>query len=436
MPITQIACLGLSHHTTPVALRERISCLLSEEAHRSFAIAAESVEGISELSLLTTCNRIELYARVEADATTARDILRHYLEANHSVDLGPLRDHLYFYTGRAAVEHLARVAAGLDSLVLGEPQILGQVTDAYVQGVESGAIGDVLSVLFRCAIRTGKRARTETAISSNPASISSVSITLAEQIVGNLQEHDVLVIGLGQMGQLALSALRKRKVSQIAVANRTPQRAERLNGDGQTKVYTLEQLPQALVSADVVISATAAPHILIDRQLAEKVAQERQTRPLVIIDIAVPRDVEPEVRHVDGIHLFNMDDLQDTLDRSLAARKKEIPKVEAIIEEELESLDREYREFTIKPVISTLRQKAEVIRQRELQRTMRYLGEDIDPETLKHVQHLSRSLVNKLLHEPTSRLRERATADDAEEYASTVRDLFNLNDSAQDEHDA
>lgn len=435
MPITQIACLGLSHHTAPVALRERLSCLLSEEAHHSFATAGESATGISELSLLTTCNRIELYARVEADATVAREVLLHYLTANHSVPLDSLRDHLYFYSGRAAVEHLAHVAAGLDSLVLGEPQILGQVTDAYVNGVESGAIGDVLSVLFRCAIRAGKRARTETAISSNPASISSVSITLAEQVVGNLQERYVLIIGLGQMGQLALSALRKRNVSRVALANRTPHRAERLNGSGDATIYNLEELPQALAEADVVISATAAPHTVIDRELVERVAPERQERPLVIIDIAVPRDVEPSVRHVDGVRLFSMDDLQDTLDRSLHARKQEVPKVEAIIEEELEALDREYREFTIKPVISTLRQKAEAIRQRELQRTLRYLGEDVDPETLKHVQHLSRSLVNKLLHEPTLRLREKATASDAEEYASAIRDLFNLKTNVKDGDD-
>lgn len=433
MLLTKIVCLGLSHHTAPLALRERISCALPEEHGLLDLVNASSgrFDAVVEIALLSTCNRIELYAVVDAPVAGARQTLVDYLASIHPVDPASFADHLYFYRGQKAIEHLAQVAAGLDSLVLGEPQILGQVNDAYMKSVEAQTVGPVLNALFRGAIRTGKRARTETAISSNPASVSSVAITLAEHFAGNLDRQQLLIVGLGEMGQLALSALRKRKIDNIALANRSRERAERLATRWNGRTYTLEQLPQALAAADSVICATAASHTVIDAATVRQAMAQRQRRPLVIIDIAVPRDVEPDVAAVPGVHLFDIDDLQENLDEALAARQQEIPKVEAIIAEEVAQLQAEVRALTIKPVIVDLRQKAEAIRQRELERTLRFLGDDVDAETLKHVQHLSRSLVNKLLHEPTTRLRERATDGHATEYEATVRDLFDLNPPAR-----
>jgi len=428
MLLTKIVCLGISHHTAPVALRERISCALPEEHGLLDLVQDDSdrFDALAEIALLSTCNRIELYAVVDAPAAGARQLLVDYLTSVHATDAASFDDYLYFYRGRKAIEHLAQVASGLDSLVLGEPQILGQVNDAYIKGVEANTVGPVLSALFRGAIRIGKRARTETAISSNPASVSSVAITLAQQLAGDLDRQQVLIVGLGEMGQLALNALRKRKIGNIALANRSHERAEKLANRWNGRTYELEQLPQALAAADSVICATAASHTVIDASIVQAVMEQRRERPLVIIDIAVPRDVEPDVGNVPGVHLFDIDDLQENLDEALAARQQEIPRVEAIIAEELECLQAEIRALTIQPVIVDLRQKAEAIRRRELERTLRFLGDDVDAETLKHVQHLSRSLVNKLLHEPTTRLREKATNGQATEYETAVRDLFDL----------
>lgn len=434
MPQTEIACLGLSHHAAPVALRERLTCALPDEQHalsscKIGARASDRFEAVTELIVLSTCNRIELYAAVDSEQADPYQLLLDYLIHQHPVGIAPFRDYLYFYTGREAVEHLARVVTGLDSLILGEPQILGQVTDAYMKAVKAHTVGPALNVLFQTMIRTGKRARSQTDISSNPASVGSVAIALAQEIVGDLNRQQVLVTGLGEMGQLALNALRKRGVRRIALANRSRERAEAIAAKWDGQVYGLEELPQALAEADVVISATGAPHAIIDSAMVQEAMARRDSRTLVLIDIAVPRDVDPGVGRVSNVHLFNMDDLQDSLDEALAARQREVPLVEAIIAEEVATLEAEFRKLAIRPLISDLRQRAEAIRQRELERTLRYLGNDVDAETLKHVQHLSRSLVNKLLHEPTLRLRERATNGQATQYAATVRDLFDLNDS-------
>lgn len=429
MLLSKILCLGLSHHTAPLALRERISCALPQEGGLRAAVedGAGRFSALAEIALLSTCNRVELYAVVDGPAGEARQLLTDYLASVHPVDAASFDDYLYFHRGKAAIEHLARVAAGLDSMVLGEPQILGQVNETYMTAVEANTAGPVLTALFRGAIRTGKRARTETAISSNPASVSSVAITLAQQFAGELEQQEVLVVGLGEMGQLALNALRKRKIANIALANRSRERAERLAAGWDGRTYGLEELSHALATADTVICATAAPHTVVDAGMVRAAMAQRERRPLVIIDIAVPRDVEPDAANVPGVHLFDIDDLQETLDEALAARQQEIPRVEAIIAEEIEALEAEIRALTIQPVIVDLRQKAEAIRQRELERTLRFLGEDVDEETLKHVQHLSRSLVNKLLHEPTTRLRKKATNGVAGEYEAAVRDLFDLN---------
>ena len=442
MPQTEIACLGLSHHTAPVALRERLTCALPDEQHPLASCqvvepggeqvkASREFEDLAELVVLSTCNRIELYAVVDSTEVDAHQLLLDYLARQHTVDTATFRDYLYFYSGQEAVTHLARVATGLDSLVLGEPQILGQVTDSYMKAVKAHTVGPVLNALFQAIIRTGKRARAKTKISSNPASVSSVAIALAQDVVGDLNRQNILITGLGEMGQLALNALRKRGITRIALANRSRERAETVATEWGGRVYGLEELPQALSEADVVISATGAPHPVIDPATVRQAMTARENRTLVLIDIAVPRDVDPAVDQVDNVHLFNMDDLQDTLDEALAARQREVPRVETIIEEELAALEIEFRKLAVRPLITDLRLRAEEIRQQELERTMRYLGNDLDPETLKHVQHLSRSLVNKLLHEPTLRLREKATNGQATQYADTVRDLFALNNSLE-----
>ena len=424
MPAAQITCLGLSHHTAGVDLRERISCALPVLPQPAAGAATDGKPAaLEELVLLSTCNRVELYAAVN-EGENAEALLLAHVDGQHTGSTAHFREHLYLYEGEAAIRHLAEVATGLDSLVLGEPQILGQVTQAYQDAVAARTAGPVLGALFRAAIRTGKRARTETAISSNPASIGSVAITLAQSVVGNLAQKRVLVVGVGVMGELVVSALRKRGVYQLALANRSRERAEELAAGWGSAVYGLDELPRALAWADVVVAATASNRPLITTPMVA--GAQDDGREMVLIDIAVPRNIAAGAGQLAGVHLFNVDDLQQGLDMALEARQREVPQVEAIIAEELALLDRELQALAVRPLIVDWRQQAETIRQRELERTLRFLGDDLDPETARHLHHLSRSLVNKLLHEPTLRLRDKASGGQADVYEAAIRDLFNL----------
>lgn len=430
-----VVCLGLSHHTAPVELRERLS--FNRDALRAalsrFGCGSDArPQLISELIILSTCNRLELYAHSQRMASpgahNAIEIfgaLLDFLVETRGVSADEFERHLYRYVDADAVRHICRVAAGLDSMILGEPQILGQVTEAYEFALSQRATGPILSALFRTAIHTGKRGRTETGISRNPASVSSVAVRLAEQVVGDLQPRRVLVIGAGEMSELAVEALRVRGVRQVTVVNRTRQRAARLAERWGGQAFGFEQLAEVMQPADIVIASTGAPHTLIDPPLVQAVMSSRPAQPMVIIDIAVPRDVNPAVKGTPGVHVFDMDDLQSHLEGSIADRQHEIPHVEAIVDQEVAAFEAWLRGVEVMPVIADLRQKAEEIRQRELERALRHLP-DLDPQAREHIQHLSRALVNKLLHEPTLRLRAEANNGHAAEYAATVRDLFGL----------
>ncbi len=415
---TTILCLGLSHHTASVELRERLSCSLADVWP-----AALNNTAVQEMVVLSTCNRFELYVTATPELNCPRTELIELLAAAHNLQPEDISEHVYTFADADAIHHLLRVASGLDSLILGEPQILGQVTDAYMTAVAANSTNTVLDALFKAAIRTGKRVRTETAISSNPASVSSVSLNLAKQILGDLQQCHTLVLGLGQMGRLALKALSSRHLDNVSIANRTKAKAETAVAPFNGRAYGLDELPQAIEAADVVIAAARASTPLIDIN-----SLKARTRPLVIIDIAVPRNVDTAVAALPYVYLFDVDDCQATLDESLAARQAEIPQVEAIIFEEIGILNAHLRELAIKPLIVDMRRKADQIREAELERTLRFLG-DVDPQTLAHIQHFSRSLVNKLLHEPTLRLKEKANDEQADDYAATVRELFGLLDN-------
>jgi glutamyl-tRNA reductase len=425
----KILCLGLSHRTTPVELRERLS--FSDATLRAVLARFGCGQGarpdhLSELVVLSTCNRLELYACAShSPADDPVHALLDFLAEVHGVRLAEFEHHLYRYIGVEAARHLCRVAAGLDSMILGEPQVLGQVTEAYERALGQHTVGRVLSALFRTAIRAGKRARTETAISRNPASASSVAIRLAEQVVGKLVDRQALVIGAGEMGELVLEALRVRGVRHIAIVNRTQQRATELANRWGGQAYGFEQMADSLVQADIVITSTGAPHTIIGPALLRDVMAQRPQRPLVFMDIAVPRDVDPAVKEIPGVHVFDIDDLHSRLDGSIAERQSEIPLVEAIVEQEVANFEAWLRGVEVMPVIADLRQKAEAIRQSEIERTLRHLP-DLDPQIREHIQHLSRSLVNKLLHEPTVHLRAEAGNGHAAEYAETVRQLFGL----------
>lgn len=432
MPLSRrLVCVGLSYRTAPVALRESVRCTLPQ------LIAARQSNDrysmIREIALLSTCNRLELYAVVD-DCTADGPVEPHaqaelplslWCEAC-GVDTPLLANHHYVLHGWETHSHLSRVAAGLDSLVLGEPQILGQVTDSFVEGVDTGAIGPLLTALFRSAMRVGKRTHGETAISCRPVSISSVAIATAEAKLGSLRRRKAVVIGVGEMGVQALKALQARGVADVVVVNRTLSKAETVAHRFGYNAASMDELPALLVDADLVLSATGAPQQILSREIIEAAQTGREDHPLLVVDVALPRDVDPEVRHLSGVHLLDIDELNTTVDEALAMRRNEIPKVDAILEEETAAFHTALSELLVEPVIADLRKRAEQIRQAELARTLRFIGDDVDPATLKHIQHLSQALVNKLLHEPTVALKKQATNGQASEYATTVQHLFGL----------
>lgn len=414
--VDRLVCLGLSHRTAPVELRERIGAL---------GPGAERCPAVVEHAALTTCYRVELYASLQEGVDDARDELIDELANVHGVARTLLVDHLYVHAGEDVARHLCRVAAGLDSLVLGEAEILGQVGASYAAARGSGGAGPVLSLLFRTAIAAGRRARAETAIGANPATASSMALALAEGTLGDLRHCKTLVVGAGAIGRLTLKAASSRGVTQLAVANRTRERTLDVAGETGAVAYGLDELEDALAWANVAITATAAETPVVGVETVRAAMSRRQDEPLVLVDLAVPGDVERDTADVPGVRLFDVDDLRAGLDDTAAARLAEVPRVEALIEEEVGAFGRRYRELDVEPLVAEIRRHAEEIREEELRRTMRHLG-DVDPEIAAHVTKLSYTLVNKLLHEPTAQLREKADQGDADELAAAVRDLFGL----------
>ena len=326
-----ILCLGLNHQTASVTLREQLAFTptrLEISLARLGCGTGESYHQIREMVILSTCNRVELYALTTGPSF---DPLEAFLSETQNIPILDFSSHVYRLSDDVAVKHLLDVSAGLDSVVIGEPQILGQVTDAYSAARRHGTAGKILSRLFQTAIHAGKRARTETTIAHNPASISSVAVNLISEAVPHLPDAQIMVLGAGEMAELAVEALRKRGTGQITVVNRTLQRAQELarRWDGQAAAF--EMLLELLSETDIVITSTGAPHTIIHGPMVEKAMAQRPDRPLVLMDIAVPRDVDPEVGNLPGVHLYNMDTLAAKLEYSIAQREAEVPHVKEIL---------------------------------------------------------------------------------------------------------
>lgn len=419
MPSSETVCLGLNHRTSPVELRERLSSSLSDL--RRAAPAVSMREGV----LLATCNRWELYACLDDAIADRRAFLIDLVAQTHGFTPAELADHSYFMAGAPAHRRLLRVACGLDSQIVGEAQILGQVAAALQRSRAHGLAGPSLAAIFESALAAGRRARAETPINTHPAGIGSAAIALAQKLSGDLRQRRLLLIGLGEMGRLMLKALNAREAGEVAVANRTYARAAVAAAERGGRAWRWDELGAAVDWADVVFIATAAPQPVLTRAFLQSRLSGRRERLLVLVDLAVPRNVEPDVVALPGVRLVDIDDLQQGLDEGRAARQAAIPQVEAIIAEELAALDLRLQELAVRPLISDLRQKAEQIRVQELQRALRFLGE-VDPDTLGHLDHFSRALVNKLLHEPTLHLRDQARREDGAPYLAAARYLFGL----------
>ncbi len=423
----EIVAIGLNHHKAPVDVRARMSPLTAdiEDALSFFVQQAQGRQNVlMEGTIISTCNRLEIYALAGtcADGSTA---LVEFLSQKSGVASQILKQYLDYYQGEAAVEHLFAVACGLDSQVVGENEILGQVRDAYDAARDTKAAGAVLLKLFRRAVTVGKRARTDTAISRNAASVSSVAVALAKQHFLDLSSKRALVIGSGEMGRQALRNLVISGVSQVTVSNRTRLHAELTAAQYNGQVADFERLEDALQDTDIVISSTAAPHAVLHVAQVEKAMATRPDRPLVLIDIAMPPDVEPEVAHIANVFLYNLDDLGTVVQTNLEKRKQEIPKVEMLVREETAQFMSWLRSLDMLPTIVALRRHADLICQAELQKAMRRLGE-MDDQQREVVQAMAKALTNKLLHTPTVRLKERACDQSAEQYSQVLQDLFDL----------
>jgi len=425
-----IICLGINHRTAPASLRERLSysesklkAILARSSHGE----REAVTPFSELGVLSTCNRVELYA--VAAQPHARDLLGLLAESSE-LSIQDLEEHTYDYRGGEAAYHLFKVASGLDSLVLGEPQILGQVSEAHTLALRVGASGLILSRLFQAAIHTGKRARSETAISTKPSTVSSVAVHLIASQVRELERAQVLVIGAGEMAELAVEALRKRSVGDITVINRTVERAAALAKRWDARSRSFEALEQELERADVVISSTAAPHPILHEATVRSAMARRASRPLIVVDIAFPRDVEDVVGQIPEVHLYDMDKLEQGASQSVDERISQVPLVEKIIDEEMQRFQEWLATLDVRPAILAMRAQAEAIRQHEVQRMRKRLT-NLSLEETEEIEGLTKSLVNKLLHEPTIQLKELSKNGDGVRYALLIRELFGLGEASE-----
>jgi len=412
-----VTCVGLNHHTSPVEEREQLAFSADEMA----SAVARLGEALGGAVLLSTCNRTEVYATVPqgSDRTAAVIALLNEIK-DTSVD--PSR--FYSHQHSAAIRHLFRVAAGIDSMVLGESQILGQVRDAMSAATQAGTLNGVLSRLFHTAVSAGKRARTETHIGRHAVSVGSAAVTLARKSLGDLAGRTVLVISAGSMGKLAARALAETGGAEVVLANRTLKRARELASEiGPTaQAVALGEIQDALSTADIVISGTAAEGFIVGPGDVAPVMIGRNGRGLLFIDIAVPRDIDPAVREIQGVHLLDIDDIEAVTASGLNERVREVERVEAIIEDELSAFLDWWRSLDVVPVIAALRERAEEIRRREVERTLGRLPE-LDDASRERIEAMTTAIVKKMLNRPIARLKDGA---DKGLYMEALEDLFDL----------
>lgn len=421
----QILVVGLNHKVAPLEVRERLAFTENQLPPALNALAEHVVEGV----ILSTCNRSEVYAVVSPPSSCADDIKR-FLSECQDIPLDVFDPYLYVYYDQDAVRHLFRVASGVDSMVLGEPQILGQVKDAFEHAEANKSVGRVLSALFRQALAVGKRARTETDISKNAASVSYVAVELAKKIFGELRHCTVLIVGAGEMGKLTARTLLDNDAGALLVANRTYARARDLANRFGGRAVEFGNLREAIASSDIVISSTGGSDYIITADMVKYALQQRRNRPMFFIDIAVPRDIDPQVDKIENAFLYNVDDLQAVREANLREREKEAKKAEAIVEGETEKFMHWLSTLDVVPTIAALCDKLEDIRQAEVSRMLPKLGELSDRDREK-VNALTVAIVNKILHLLITRLKAGHNGRDAREYAHVVRELFDIVDETK-----
>ena len=396
-----LVLIGVNHKTAPIELRERIAIPRDELPEATRALAA--VPGVSECMIVSTCNRVEMLASVESPDTD----LKGFLHRHFGLDPSLLAAHIYEQHDRDAVRHLFRVASSLDSMVVGEPQILGQVKEAFAVARASGTVAGRLEHLLQSAFAAAKKVRSETEIGSNSVSIASVAVELARKIFGSLQGRTVFLVGAGKMSELAARHLVQQGAGAILVSNRTQERARVMAEEFKGRVIPFEKLYEAASEADIVISSTGAPHPIFRREHGQAFMQRRKNRPMFFIDIAVPRDVDPEMGKLEGVFVYDIDDLQAVAAAHMAERSRVASDAETLIAGEVERFQQRQRTVNVAPAIVALQRQAEEIRLTELKRVQARLG-SLSAEQVAAVEALTRGLVNKFLHPPMQALKQAA----------------------------
>jgi len=418
----ELIVLGLNHKTASIDLRERIA--FAEDQLEKALRQLKSLSPLKENMILSTCNRVEIYAAVR-DAEKALLDLKEFLSQFHGLPLKAFEKNLYARVGEEAVRHIFRVASSLDSMVVGEPQILGQIKSAYETAVQAKTSGLILHRLLHRAFHVAKRVRTETKIGDSAVSVSSVAVELARKIFETLEKRTVLLIGAGEMCELAARHLISAGVEKVWVTNRTYQRAVSLAQEFKGEAIPLGEMNQGLKKVDIVLSATDSPQYLILYDQVAKVIKERRQKPIFFIDIADPRNVEPRVGDIENVYLYNIDDLKKVADENIHDREKEAKTAEAIVREEVTRFVSWYHSLEVTPTIVALRNKFEEIRKKELEKTFSLLPHLSEKEK-KSLEALTSAIINKILHAPSTLLKQSDEATMADFYLDALRTLFQL----------
>ena len=415
--------VGLSHKTAPVEIREKLSFpsqTIGEPLNRLC-----TSYGINEGVIISTCNRVEIFA-VTRDIEKGLWQLKRFMSDYHNIPMEGLDEHLYTYTSEDAARHIFRVASGLDSMVLGEPQIFGQVKDAYGYALQHRTAGVIINKLFHKAFSVAKRIRTETKIGSSAVSISYAAVELAKKIFGTLEGKSVMLIGAGEMAELAAKHLLSNGVQEIIVANRTYERAiEMAKGFNGTPIM-FREFPHYLKRVDIVIASTAAPKYIIRPEQIDEVIKERKNRSMFFIDISVPRNVDPLINNIDNIYLYNVDDLQGVIEANLKERAKEAKAAEVIIDEEIKNFYRWVKSLDVVPTIVALKKKIEDIRKGEVEKALSGLN-GLQEKDIQVIDAMTKAIVNKIVHDPVTHLKKEANKVEGDFYIEAARRLFDLN---------
>ncbi len=418
-----IVIVGLNHRTASVDIRERLSISDSNMGDALYRLTSDPI--IDEGLILSTCNRVEVCAVVK-DTHLGFEVIKNFLAtSNPSLTLEAITPSLYIYSSSKAIEHLFRVASSLDSMIVGEPQILGQLKDAFDHAILHKTTGIILNKAFKKAISVAKRVRTETKIAESAVSISFAAVELAKKIFGKLNEKSVLLIGAGEMAELAARHFVGNGVESIAIANRSYERAVALAKTFNGEPIKFDDFESEMVKSDIILCSAGAPHYLITPEAVKKIIALRQNRPIFFIDISVPRNIDPKINDLDNVFLYDIDDLQHSVETNIESRKKEAFKAEEIITEEIISFVKWFKSLDAVPMIVALKGRAESIRQAEMEKMINKLGDLTDVQK-QALESLTASIVNKLLHSPLTVLKKEVYSTNGNMILETTRKLFDL----------